>query len=146
MGESTARVWQVDWERARELPPNMEATQRALVLEGSQNVELGDAWRPLAELLSVCGIETPLAEGDFLCKPADVKRLARALEPLAWEALLVLAASHGKSIDPEIAERVGPHYASFRAAVLDTAARSAALAGSVVSSSCTSARPRLLVC
>ena len=134
MGESSARVWQVDWERARELPPTMEATQRALVLEGSQKLDLGDAWRPLAELLSVCGIETPLAEGDFLCKPADVKRLARALEPLAWEGVLVLAASHGAEIEPDVAERVAPHYTSFRATVLDSAARNAALAGSVIAS------------
>ena len=127
-----ARVWQVDWARARDLPPQMEATRRALVVEGTKELEIAQVWRPLANLLAARGVETPFAERDFLWKPGDVARLAHGLEPLAWKDVVELAPTlDDEARDPAALARVGPSFDAFRALVLDAAARGSALAGEV---------------
>ncbi len=125
---TTVRVWQVDERRAAEVPEEMSETRRALIADGTRQLDLDQSWEELGSILECVGLDSPF-DHDALSS-REVKRISRTLDPLPWSKIEELCRALGSPV--EDSEYVGPYYEEFRELVLNAARAGHSLAFEVL--------------
>src|SRR5262249_41244419 len=121
---TTIRIWQIDHQRAADLEGGMPEARRALIAEGTRELDLDQSWNELSTILEALGLESPF-DRDELSLP-EVKRIARTLAAMPWPQVQALCATLGTPIEDD--EYVGPYYEQFRALVREAASAARAIA------------------
>ena len=113
----TVLVWQLDEQRVDQVSDDMPDTRRSLIAPGTRELDLDQSWEGIAAMLAQFGIDDPFSHAELLAP--EVKRMARILEPLAWEKAERMCEQLGAPVRHPF--YVGEYYAKFRDLVLEAA-------------------------